>query len=58
LAVLARGYAIARKLPDGAVVRDAASLAPGDRLQLRFGKGSAEAAVEQVEEEPHVGTEI
>lgn len=53
LAVLARGYAVAWKHPGRQVVRDAGELAPGDKLSLRFGKGSATAAVEQVENDPH-----
>jgi exodeoxyribonuclease VII large subunit len=52
LAVLARGYALAWKLPGREVVRDAGQLSPADKLLLKFGKGSAQAAVETVEEEP------
>ncbi|MFN3866466.1 MAG: exodeoxyribonuclease VII large subunit [Demequina sp.] len=44
---LDRGYAIARD-GAGAVVRDAASLAPGDALHLRFAAGEAEASVTAV----------
>lgn len=43
LAVLERGFALARR--DGAVVRDAATLAPGDRLDLRLARGEAEVEV-------------
>lgn len=50
LAVLVRGYAIADR--DGAVVRDAASLAVGDHLRLRFGAGEADAVVEAVRAGP------
>lgn len=45
--VLARGYAIAIG-PDGQAVRDAAQLAPGDRLSLTFSRGNAETSVTQV----------
>lgn len=46
-AVLARGYALAIG-PDGRVVRDAATLIPGDTLKLDFARGSAQATVNQV----------
>jgi exodeoxyribonuclease VII large subunit len=46
-AVLARGYALAIG-PDGRVVRDAATLTPGDTLKLDFARGSAQATVNQV----------
>lgn len=36
LAVLSRGYALARKVSDGAIVRQASQLAPHDRLLLRL----------------------
>ena len=50
LAVLGRGYALAHKLPEHTVVRDAATLAPGDELALRFAKGRAAATVQRIEE--------
>lgn len=46
-AVLARGYALATG-PDGRVVRDAATLAPGASLKIDFARGSAQATVDQV----------
>jgi len=46
LAVLQRGYSITRRRDDGAVVRDAATLAVGDQLRLTFARGSARARVE------------
>ncbi len=49
LAVLARGYAAAWKLPQKVLVRDARQLAPEDRLLLKFGHGGATATVETVE---------
>lgn len=49
LAVLARGYALAQRGgPDGPIVRDAAELAPGEPLHLRFGRGAAIAEVRRV----------
>lgn len=44
-AVLARGYSIVQ-LENGAVVRDAARLAPGEPIDIRFHRGRARARVE------------
>lgn len=46
-AVLTRGYALAIG-PDGQAIRDAATLTPGNTLQLSFARGAATARVEQV----------
>jgi exodeoxyribonuclease VII large subunit len=51
LAVLARGYALVAD-ERGRVVADAARLAPGDLLRLRFARGAAAARVQDVEPEP------
>lgn len=48
LATLQRGYSIVRG-PHGEIVRDAARLAPGDSLQLRFAAGAATATVESTQ---------
>jgi len=40
LAVLARGFALARRA-DGSIVRDAAVLSTGERMELRFARGGA-----------------
>lgn len=45
LAVLSRGYALALK--DGRAIRDASTLSPGDRVELRFARGAATAIVEE-----------
>ena len=45
LAVLKRGYAMALA-PDGKVVTDAARLAVGDSLTLRFARGAADVRVQ------------
>ncbi len=50
LAILSRGYSVAWKLPDKELVRDARQLARDDELEIRFGKGSATAKVEHVED--------
>jgi exodeoxyribonuclease VII large subunit len=46
LAVLDRGYALVWSDRHGALVRDAGTLATGDRLRLRFARGEARARVE------------
>lgn len=45
LAILDRGYALARRLPEGEVIKDAASLQSGDRLRIQLAKGAIEAEV-------------
>ena len=49
LAVLDRGYAMARRADDGAIVRSAAAVRPGDRLALRLARGSLAVTVDEVE---------
>jgi len=51
LAVLERGYAICRLLSDGAVVRNAAQVMPGDRVGIRVAKGEFSAVVDAAEQE-------
>jgi exodeoxyribonuclease VII large subunit len=46
LAVLDRGYALVWRDRDGRLVRDAAELARGERLRLRFARGEARATVD------------
>jgi exodeoxyribonuclease VII large subunit len=46
LKTLARGYAIASRNGNGAVITDAATLTPGELLQLRFHRGEARCRVE------------
>ena len=48
LAVLGRGYSLTRTIPENAVVRDAATLRPGESLRLTFAQGEARARVEEV----------
>ncbi len=49
LAVLERGYSIARRIDTGAVVRDAASLQTGDRLRLTFARGTTRVRVDDAD---------
>jgi exodeoxyribonuclease VII large subunit len=48
LAVLDRGYAVVAR-GDGEIARDAAQLAPGERLRVRLARGAVVAVVEEVE---------
>jgi len=50
LATLQRGYAIAHKLPEREVLRDAATLKPGDEIELRLARGRVECRVQKVDE--------
>jgi exodeoxyribonuclease VII large subunit len=48
LAILGRGYSIARRLPDGAILRSVRSVARGSRLRLRLAEGELDAVVEEI----------
>ncbi len=48
LAVLKRGYAIARTAESGATITDASTVAAGDAITIRFRKGEADAVIERV----------
>jgi len=47
LAILGRGYSIARKLPGKAVIRAAAETAPGERIEVLLGEGELACRVEE-----------
>jgi exodeoxyribonuclease VII large subunit len=49
LRVLGRGYALVRK--NGAVVRDASALSPGEVVDVTFAAGSARATIQETEGE-------
>jgi exodeoxyribonuclease VII large subunit len=51
LGVLGRGYSLTQRLNDGRLVRDAATLSPGELLSTRFASGRALSRVESIEEE-------
>ena len=46
LATLARGYALVTRAADGAILRDAAAVAPGERIQARLARGALVCRVE------------
>jgi len=50
LGVLQRGYSITRRLADGRVVRAAAELVPGERVEITFREGRTRALVEDSSE--------
>ena len=50
LAILSRGYALAWRLPEKELVRDARQLSPADQVLIRFGKGAVRTKVEEVTE--------
>lgn len=49
LAVLERGYAIARRADDGRVIRSGAEVAVGDTLEILFRRGAARVRVERID---------
>jgi exodeoxyribonuclease VII large subunit len=51
VATLERGYSIVSLRESGEIVKASGQVAPGDRLRIRFSRGSAEACVEKTEEE-------
>jgi len=51
LAVLRRGYGIVRKLPEGLIVKEAASVAVGSTVGVKVSSGSFQAKVTDVKEE-------
>ncbi|MBI5091928.1 MAG: exodeoxyribonuclease VII large subunit [Candidatus Hydrogenedentes bacterium] len=53
LAILARGYALAWRLPDRELVRSADQLAPDDTVLLRFGSGGAAARIIEIKDNEH-----
>jgi len=48
LATLERGYAIVRDSASGTVVRDAASLSPGDSIRTQLAKGQIDATIDRI----------
>ncbi len=57
LAVLARGYSITLKLPEGHVVTEASRLILGDRLETLLAKGRVTSAVTGIEAHPRQGAD-
>ena len=55
LATVARGYSILTKLEDGALVRNAEQVKPGEQLRARLAEGELQLRVEQVAANPATG---
>lgn len=53
IAILTRGYALAWKMPERTLLRNANETNPGDAIEVRLGRGMIAAKVERIEEEPH-----
>jgi exodeoxyribonuclease VII large subunit len=51
LAVLGRGYSIVKKLPEGLIVKEAASVAVGSNVDVKVSSGSFQAKVTEVNQE-------
>jgi len=49
LAILGRGYSICYRLPGMIIVKDAAEVAPGDRLRVRLHRGAALCTLTEAE---------
>jgi exodeoxyribonuclease VII large subunit len=45
LATLERGYAIVARVPDGAILREAGQVEPGDKIEITLARGSLRARV-------------
>jgi exodeoxyribonuclease VII large subunit len=55
LGTLGRGYAILRRLPDGAILRDAAEVSPGDGVEALLQRGRLICRVESCDLPPEEG---
>ncbi len=51
LAILKRGYSIARKLPEGLIIKEAAALSVGDEVGVKVSEGSFDASVIRIHRE-------
>ncbi len=51
MAILERGYAVATKLPEGTVIREAASAPPGSQVRVRVARGKMDCEVLEITKE-------
>jgi exodeoxyribonuclease VII large subunit len=51
LAILKRGYSIARTMPEGLIIKEAAALAVGDEVGVKVSRGSFDARVIRIHRE-------
>jgi exodeoxyribonuclease VII large subunit len=47
LAILGRGYSIAQRLPDGAILRSVRAVGRGERIRLVLHEGELDATVDE-----------
>jgi exodeoxyribonuclease VII large subunit len=47
LGILSRGYSVTRRMPDGAILKDAAQVKPGDAISTLLHKGAVVSRVEE-----------
>lgn len=50
IAVLARGFSVACRLPERVIVKEAGQVEPGDRIEITFHRGAAECVVNSTRE--------
>ncbi|MEG1681799.1 MAG: exodeoxyribonuclease VII large subunit, partial [Stenotrophomonas sp.] len=55
LATVARGYSILTRVEDGALVRAADQVKPGEQLRARLAEGELQLKVEQISTRPTTG---
>jgi exodeoxyribonuclease VII large subunit len=55
---LKRGYAIARSVPGGGILRDSSCTSPGTRVDVLLARGKLRTVVEEVEPPPRGGREV
>lgn len=48
LAILARGYSITTKMPEGAIIKDALDLKKNDMIETKLGRGKFKSRVEEI----------
>ncbi|TWI74326.1 exodeoxyribonuclease VII large subunit [Desulfobotulus alkaliphilus] len=48
-AVLERGYAVARKLPEKSIIRETGNLRPGDSIEIQLARGSLRCRIEEMD---------
>ncbi|MEW6325940.1 MAG: exodeoxyribonuclease VII large subunit, partial [Nitrospirota bacterium] len=51
LAILGRGYSIAQRMADGAILRSARAASPGERIRVVLHEGELDALIEQVRQQ-------
>jgi len=52
LAILARGYAVATRLPEDTVIKDALTVPPGGEIRVRLARGRLDCQVREVSDYP------